>query len=149
MRRLFHLVLAAAIHVVLIAALLAPAVKSAEAQTRTTTVVQLGEALCHSLGCTACHAKELNVQAPDLHGLFNRNVTLSDGRTVRADEAYLRKSILEPREVVVAGFEPIMPSYRDVVTDEQVDDLLAYLKSLSPEPRQPNERPRRRRSGAD
>ncbi len=127
--------------------LTATCAKIVEAQSQTSGLVQQGEALYRSLGCTACHAKELNVQAPDLNGLFNRRVTLSDGRTVRADEAYLRDSILEPRKDVVAGFEPIMPSYRDVLTDEELNKLLVYLESLSAERKHPNERPRQHRSG--
>jgi cytochrome c oxidase subunit 2 len=90
-----------------------------------------GEALFRSLGCSGCHAATSKVHAPDLHGAYGRHVQLADGRSIVADEAYLRDSILLPRKDVVAGYEPIMPSFRGVVNDGQLVKLMAYLKSLS------------------
>jgi cytochrome c oxidase subunit II len=90
-----------------------------------------GEVLFRSLGCSGCHAPNASVHAPDLHGVYGQMVHLSDGRALIADGAYLRDSILLPNKDVVAGFEPIMPSFRGVVTEEQLTSLLAYLKSLS------------------
>jgi len=71
------------------------------------------------------------VHAPDLAGIFGRAIHLSDGRTLIADEPYLRDSILLPKRDVVAGYEPIMPSFQGVVSEGQLMKLLAYLKSLS------------------
>jgi cytochrome c oxidase subunit 2 len=101
------------------------------AQPQTIGLAQEGEALFRSLGCSGCHAKESSIHAPDLHGVFNHMVHLSDGRTVAADEAYLRDSILQPRKDVVAGFQPLMPSFKGLVTEDQLVRLLAYLSSLS------------------
>jgi cytochrome c oxidase subunit 2 len=100
-------------------------------QPQTVGLAQQGEALFRSLGCSGCHAKESTVHAPDLHGVFNRMVHLADGRTVIADEAYLRDSILQPTKDIVAGFSPIMPSFRGSVSEDQLVQLLAYLKSLA------------------
>jgi len=100
-------------------------------QPQTIGLAQQGEALFRSLGCSGCHAKESSIHAPDLHGVFNHMVHLSDGRTVTADEAYLRDSILQPSKDVVAGFQPIMPSFKGLLTEDQLVRLLAYLKSLS------------------
>jgi cytochrome c oxidase subunit 2 len=94
-------------------------------------LAQEGEALFRSFGCSGCHASASSVHAPDLHGLFGRSVHLSDGRTVIADEAYLRDSILQSRRDVVAGFQPIMPSFKGTISDSQMTRLIAYLKSLS------------------
>jgi cytochrome c oxidase subunit 2 len=94
-------------------------------------LAQEGEALFRSFGCSGCHASASSVRAPDLHGLFGRSVHLSDGRTVVADEAYLRDSILQPRRDVVVGFQPIMPSFKGTISDSQMIRLIAYLKSLS------------------
>lgn len=102
-----------------------------EAQPLAENLAQEGEALFRSLGCSGCHAQSSSVHAPDLHGVFGRQVHLSDGRTVVADEAYLRDSILLPEKDIVAGFEPIMPSFRGIVNDEQIIKLMAYLRSLS------------------
>jgi cytochrome c oxidase subunit 2 len=88
-----------------------------------------GETLFRSLGCSGCHAAASSVHAPDLAGLFGRTTRLSDGRQVKADEAYLRDSILHPGRDVVAGYAPVMPSYQGVVSEEQMIRLLAYLKA--------------------
>jgi cytochrome c oxidase subunit 2 len=104
------------------------------AQPQTTGLARQGEALFRSLGCSGCHAKQSSIHAPDLHGVFNRLVHLSDGRSVVADEAYLRDSILQPRKAVVAGFTPIMPSFKNQVSEDQLVQLLAYLKSLTVKP---------------
>jgi cytochrome c oxidase subunit 2 len=100
-------------------------------QPQTTGLAREGEALFRQLGCSGCHASRSSVHAPDLHGVFNHMVHLSDGRTVLADEQYLRDSILQPRRDVVAGFTPIMPSFKGTVTEGQLVKLLAYLKSIS------------------
>jgi cytochrome c oxidase subunit 2 len=47
-----------------------------------------------------------------------------------ADEVYLRKSILEPNADVVVGFPPIMPSQKGLLTDQEIDVLIDYLKEL-------------------
>ena len=90
-----------------------------------------GAALFRSLGCSGCHTPGSTVHAPDLHGLYGRPVQLADGRTVTADEAYLRDSILLPAKNRVAGFPPLMPDFSTTVSEGQVIELVAYLKSLS------------------
>jgi cytochrome c oxidase subunit 2 len=89
-----------------------------------------GEALFRTLGCSGCHTPGSSVHAPDLHGVYGRLVHLSDGRTIKADDAYLRDSILLPRKDIVAGFQPIMPSFEGVATEADLIKLIAYLKSL-------------------
>ena len=101
------------------------------AQPQTAGLAHEGEDLFRSLGCSGCHAVTSSVHAPDLDGVFGRMVHLSDGRTVTADEAYLRDSILQPGRDVVAGFQPIMPSFQGQIDESQMVRLLAYLKSLS------------------
>ena len=70
-----------------------------------------GEAIFRARGCSGCHAEASKVHAPKLRGLYGRAVQLADGRTVTADDAYLRDSMLLPKRDITAGFEPIMPSY--------------------------------------
>ena len=89
------------------------------AQPQTSGLAQQGEALFRSLGCSGCHARVSSIHAPDLNGVFNSQVHLSDGRTVTADEAYMRDSILHPRRDVVAGFQPIMPSFKGQLSEAQ------------------------------
>jgi cytochrome c oxidase subunit 2 len=90
-----------------------------------------GAALFRSLGCSGCHAPGSTVHAPDLHGLYGRPVQLADGRTVTADEAYLRDSILLPAKNRVAGFPALMPDFSGTLSEGQVIELIAYLKWLS------------------
>ena len=86
-----------------------------------------GFELFRRLGCSGCHVNS-TVHAPDLRGVFGRVIHLSDGRTLRADEAYLRDSILLPKRDVVAGYEPIMPSFQGQVDEGQLNALITYLK---------------------
>ena len=102
-----------------------------ESQPESQNLAEQGAKLFRSLGCSGCHAKASAIHAPDLNGVYGHTVQLSDGRTVVADEAYIRDSILQPKKDVVAGFQPIMPSFKDVVSDGQIVKLMAYLKSLS------------------
>ena len=99
------------------------------------TLVREGETLFDKFGCGACHGAESRVHAPKLNGLFGSTVTLKDGRRVDANDAYLRKSILDPRADIVAGYAPIMPSYGQYADAGDVEAIVAYLKSL---PRQGN-----------
>ena len=84
-------------------------------------------------GCSGCHADSSNVHAPRLVGLYGRTVQLTDGRQVKADDAYIRDSILQPKRDVVAGFEPIMPSFQGLLKDGEIQSLTAYIRSLAQE----------------
>ncbi|MCS3758701.1 cytochrome c oxidase subunit II [Bradyrhizobium centrosematis] len=93
-----------------------------------------GAKLFVSQGCSGCHAASSNVHAPRLAGLYGRAVQLADGRTVTADDAYLRDSILQPKRDIVAGFEAIMPSFKGLLDDGEIQSLAAYIRSLGEEP---------------
>jgi cytochrome c oxidase subunit 2 len=85
-----------------------------------------GGKLYQRLGCANCHG----VICPSLNGLYMKHVGLADGRVVTADEAYLRESILDPGAKIVGGFPNIMPSFRGQVTEVDVLELIAYIRSL-------------------
>jgi cytochrome c oxidase subunit 2 len=89
-----------------------------------------GERLFAQLGCTTCHHAGSDAKGPALGGLFGRPVTLADGRTVVADEAYLRRSILRPEADIVAGWPSQMPSFQGQISEENVLELINYIKSL-------------------
>jgi cytochrome c oxidase subunit 2 len=91
---------------------------------------QSGEALFTQLGCNSCHVGGAGTLAPSLAGLFGSQVPLADGGTVTADENYIRESILLPQEKIHAGFEPIMPSYEGQVSEEQLFQLVDYIRTL-------------------
>jgi cytochrome c oxidase subunit 2 len=90
-----------------------------------------GQKLFSELGCITCHRSDTQGRGPNLVGVFGKPVLLEDGRTVVADENYVRESILEPAAKIVRGFKPVMPTFQGQVTDEQLNALVAYVKSLS------------------
>lgn len=84
-------------------------------------------------GCNACHMNSaVGSQYPDLYGLYGSEVKLEGGKTVIADDEYLRESILNPNKQVVAGYAPSMPPF-SYLKEEQVDQMIAYIKSLKDE----------------
>lgn len=91
-----------------------------------------GEKVFQDLACVQCHRGDSMGRGPVLEGVFGSQVTLQGGQTVIADEAYLRESILEPRAKIVMGYDPIMPTFRGQVSEEQILQLIAYIKSLVP-----------------
>jgi cytochrome c oxidase subunit II len=90
-----------------------------------------GEKIFAELGCVTCHRTDSQGRGPNLQGVFGRPVQLEDGRIVTADENYVRESILDPGAKIVKGFKPVMPTFQGLVSDEQLNALVAYVKSLS------------------
>lgn len=97
------------------------------------TPVEAGRDLFDTkLGCASCHTGTSGARGPNLTGLFDSKIKLSTGESVTADDNYIRNSILNPASQVVEGFQPIMPTFKGQVTEEQLNSLVAYVKSLSP-----------------
>jgi len=94
------------------------------------TVLASGEELFAALACNTCHRADTNVRAPLLTGLPGSEVRLLDGSVTLADDSYLRESILRPAERIVAGYQPVMPTYQGQVSEEQLLQLIAYIKTL-------------------
>jgi cytochrome c oxidase subunit 2 len=80
--------------------------------------------------CLSCHSADQNARAPVLEELFGRPVHLTDGRTVSADEAYIRESIYNPAAKIVAGYQNIMPTFEGQVSEEEIIQLIAFIQSL-------------------
>ena len=98
---------------------------------RTTgTPVENGERLFTALACITCHKPDATGRGPILAGVFGSTVQLQDGRRVVADENYLRESIMNPQSKVVLGYQPIMPTSQGTVSEENLLQLIAYLKTL-------------------
>lgn len=89
-----------------------------------------GRELFYRIGCVFCHGPPYGVKAPDLRGIYMKPVKLTTGNTVIADDDYLRESILNPDAKIVEGYGSTMPSFQGQVTEQEVLDLIAYLKSL-------------------
>ena len=96
------------------------------------TPVEQGRDLFENkLGCASCHAGGPQQRGAKLENIFGHEVKLVGGQTVVADEAYIRDSILNPGAKIVEGFQPIMPTFKGQVTEEQIVALVAYIKSLN------------------
>jgi cytochrome c oxidase subunit 2 len=100
---------------------------------RTTgTPVENGQRLFTDLACITCHKEDSTGRGPSLLGVFGGAVELTDGRTVVADENYLRESIMNAQAKVVKGYQPVMPAFQGQVSEENLLQLIAYIRTLKP-----------------
>jgi cytochrome c oxidase subunit 2 len=100
---------------------------------------QAGEKVFLASGCPTCHTPDGAGLGPALLGVYGNPVKLTTGETVTADDAYMRESILLPKAKIVQGYSPIMPSFQGQMTEEQLNNVLAYLRALgksSPKPKE-------------
>ncbi|MEA3209716.1 MAG: hypothetical protein QOE70_2773 [Chthoniobacter sp.] len=99
--------------------------------------VEEGRKLYEAMGCVACHSTDGSLAGkvgPTWRGLFGRRRDLTDGSSVKADEAYLRESILKPSAKIPKGFEKLdagMPIYEGVLNDNQIRSLILFIQSLN------------------
>ncbi|MGE3342076.1 MAG: cytochrome c oxidase subunit II [Vicinamibacterales bacterium] len=96
----------------------------------TGTTAGNGETLFLNLACATCHKSDTSGRGPVLAGLFGSTVELQDGRRVVADENYLRESIMNPMAKIVRGYQPLMPTFQGTVSEENLLQLIAYIKTL-------------------
>jgi cytochrome c oxidase subunit 2 len=97
----------------------------------TTSPIAAGEKLFNDLACSTCHLSNGTGRGPVLSGIFGKSVELQGGGTATVDESYVRESIVNPQAKIVSGFQPIMPTFQGLVTEEQLLQLIAYVRSLS------------------
>jgi cytochrome c oxidase subunit 2 len=97
------------------------------------SMASAGARLFSDLSCNTCHRPDTQARGPLLDGIYGKTVKLQDGSSAVADEAYLRQAILNPSARITAGFQPIMPSYQGVVTEDGVVQLIEYMKTLRTE----------------
>lgn len=95
------------------------------------SMAEAGGQLFNRLSCHTCHSSESGSRGPDLAGIYGQPVSLISGETVIADEDYLRESILDPTAKIVAGYAPVMPTFRGQLNEEELLRLIAYIRSLS------------------
>jgi cytochrome c oxidase subunit 2 len=94
------------------------------------SLASAGEKSFQQYGCSMCHRSDAAGRGPNLVAVFGRAVLLDDGRTVTADESYVRESILNPGAKIVSGFKNIMPTFEGQLSEEEVIGLVAYVKAL-------------------
>ena len=95
------------------------------------TLGESGERLFRRFGCVSCHGEADTERGPSLVGLFGRTVKLQDGGSVVADENYIRESMVLPRAKIVAGYQPQMPTFKGLIGEDGLVQIVAYLKSLN------------------
>jgi cytochrome c oxidase subunit 2 len=100
----------------------------------TESIVQTGERLFRDRGCSGCHAPNSQFHAPLLQDLYRNPVPLANGTMVTADDQYLRDSILQPGKQITAGYQNIMPSFAGHLSEEEIMQLIAYLKYIGNQP---------------
>jgi cytochrome c oxidase subunit 2 len=103
--------------------------------------VASGAKLFQDLACHTCHVDGGQGRGPTLGGVYGKPVQLEGGATVVADDAYIRESIVNPQAKIVAGFQPIMPTFQGLVTEEQLQQLMAYVRSLGSQGTAPGSAP--------
>jgi cytochrome c oxidase subunit 2 len=91
---------------------------------------QAGAKVFQASGCPTCHLADGTGLGPSLLSVAGHPVKLTTGETVTADDAYVRESILLPRVKIVLGYKPIMPSFQGQMTEEQLNNLIAYVRAL-------------------
>jgi len=105
------------------------------------SMAEQGQSLFNQLGCGNCHASLINNgngRCPNLVGVFGSRVDLKDGSRVRADESYIRESVLYPQSKIVAGYDDIMPTFKGLITEDGMLKLVEYVKSLGAKNGSPN-----------
>ncbi len=113
-------------------AIAAPAAAAPEPANVAPDPAALGAQLVKDNGCVACHATDdKRLVGPGWGGLYNSKIMLADGSTVVADDAYLKESIVQPNAKIVAGYPTgVMPAYDTLLTDDEVNAMVAYLRTL-------------------
>lgn len=92
---------------------------------------EAGERLYKTRGCAQCHSVDGRAGiGPTFKGLFGSKPVLKDGSQILADENYIRESIIDPQAKIVAGFQPVMSTYKGLLTDQDITNLIAYIKTL-------------------
>ena len=104
-----------------------------DSSTSGASLAQNGERLFASLSCSACHNGRPDARGPDLANVYGSRLTLANGESQLADEAYIREAILNPSQHVTQGYAPIMPTYQGQVSEDGVIALVEYIKSLHSE----------------
>ncbi len=95
--------------------------------------VEYGALLYSRRGCGSCHSIDGTKRVgPSFSELYVTDHATVSGEKITVDENYIRESILEPKAKVVAGYSPVMPSFKGQLSDDDIDSLIAYLKSLAP-----------------
>ena len=93
--------------------------------------VALGEQKYEKAGCKMCHSVDGSRGiGPSFRGIWGREEHLADGKTIKVDEEYIHESILEPQAKIVAGFAPVMPTFKGKLSDDDIHGIIEWMKTL-------------------
>jgi cytochrome c oxidase subunit II len=105
---------------------------------RNESMAQTGERLFNQLGCVTCHVADNSGRGPSLVGLYGKQEKLRNGDMKLVDETLIRQAIVTPNSIILPNYPPIMPTFQGQINEEQVLQLIAYVKSLGTEERKTN-----------
>ena len=90
-----------------------------------------GYDIFNRMACNACHSIDGSLKlGPTIKGQFGKDIRHTDGTVSKIDEAYIRESIIDPLKYIAEGFTPIMPSYKPILKEEDIKNIIAYIKAL-------------------
>ncbi|RAP35811.1 cytochrome c oxidase subunit II [Candidatus Marinamargulisbacteria bacterium SCGC AAA071-K20] len=96
-----------------------------------TPLPELGKKLYTAKACNTCHSIDGSVKVgPSWKAIYNSDRQMADGSSVKADDNYIRESVVNPQAKVVKGFAPVMPAYAGLLSDREIDAIIEYIKSL-------------------
>jgi cytochrome c oxidase subunit 2 len=110
---------------------LAEVSEAAAAAPKVTSLADQGRELAKTKGCIACHTPDgTKTVGPSWKGIWGTEEELSDGTKAKVDENYVRESILEPHKKLVKPYGPLMPPFKGLVTEDEINAIIAYIQSL-------------------
>ena len=90
-----------------------------------------GQKLFIDMACNACHSVDGSLKlGPTIKSQYGKNIRHTDGSVIIIDDQYIRESLVDPLRFIAEGYTPIMPSYKPVLTDEDIENLIAFIKAL-------------------
>ena len=96
------------------------------------SAIYKGKKLYTDMACNACHSIDGSLKlGPSLYNQMGNSILHTDGSEIIIDEEYIKESIIDPLKYIVEGYTPIMPSYKPVLSDEDINNIIAYIKTLS------------------
>jgi cytochrome c oxidase subunit II len=97
----------------------------------TQSPANVGERIFEKLACSNCHQPDRSASGPPLAGVFGSVATLSNGEKRRVDDSFIHEIVLDPTTLPIAGYPQVMPSFRGEITEQEMLEIIAYLKSLN------------------
>ncbi len=95
------------------------------------SMAEAGAQVYQTKTCNACHSVDgSRVYGPSFKGLYGSQAEMENGEKVTVDENYIRESIMDPMKKLVKGYPPQMPVFRGMLSDEEVNQLIAYMKTV-------------------